>query len=206
MNFWDLITGNDMTQAFNNFEMRVKNLPADYQAAWEEIDDNLWEHADFTGRNLMPILEGVLGLFEESVAQGQPVQAVLGDNLGDFCAALAEEEGVKSLHKKWRNQLNSKIAQKLEKHESSMFQDLIAGKKKWRAHMARVKALPQDYQIVYKEIQKYIFKASSLELNDGTDLLSGIIDLFEEGAASGKSVREVTGKDVAAFCDGLLAA
>ncbi len=28
------------------------------------------------------------------------------------------------------------------------------GKKAWRAHMARVKALPQDYQIVYKEIQK----------------------------------------------------
>ena len=35
-------------------------------------------------------------------------------------------------------------------------QDIIEGKKKWRAHIARVKALPQDYQIAYKEIQKYL--------------------------------------------------
>ena len=83
-------------------------------------------------------------------------------------------------------------------------QDAIEGKKKWRAHMARVKALPQDYQIVYKEIQKYLFKVGPVELADGTDLLSGIIDLFEEGAALGKDVLEVTGRDVAAFCDDLI--
>ena len=87
-------------------------------------------------------------------------------------------------------------------------QDAIEGKrkwqKKWRAHMARVKTLPQDYQIVYKEIQKYFFKVGPVELTDGTDLLSGIIDLFEEGAASGKGVLEVTGSDVAAFCDDLI--
>ena len=87
-------------------------------------------------------------------------------------------------------------------------QDAIEGKRKWqqkwRAHMARVKALPQDYQIVYKEIQNYLFKVGPVELTDGTDLLSGIIDLFEEGAALGKGVLEVTGRDVAAFCDDLI--
>ena len=83
-------------------------------------------------------------------------------------------------------------------------QDIIKGKKEWRAHMARVKALPQDYQIVYKEIQSYLFKVGPVELTDGTDLLSGIVDLFEEGAALGKGVLEVTGSDVAAFCDDLI--
>ena len=87
-------------------------------------------------------------------------------------------------------------------------QDAIEGKRKWqekwRAHMARVKALPQDYQIVYKEIQRYLFKVDPVELTDGTDLLSGIVDLFEEGAALGKGVLEVTGSDVAAFCDDLI--
>ena len=87
-------------------------------------------------------------------------------------------------------------------------QDAIEGKRKWqekwRAHTARVKALPQDYQIVYKEIQNYLFKVGPVELTDGTDLLSGIIDLFEEGAALGKGVLEVTGRDVAAFCDDLI--
>ena len=83
-------------------------------------------------------------------------------------------------------------------------QDIIEGKKEWRAHMARVKTLPQDYQIVYKEIQKYLFKVGPVELNEGTGLLSGIVDLFEEGAASGKGVLEITGRDVAAFCDDLI--
>lgn len=83
-------------------------------------------------------------------------------------------------------------------------QDIIEGKKEWRTHMARVKALPQDYQIVYKEIQKYLFKVGPVELTEGTGLLSGIVDLFEEGAALGKNVLEVTGSDVAAFCDDLI--
>ncbi|MEC0239506.1 DUF1048 domain-containing protein [Paenibacillus dokdonensis] len=83
-------------------------------------------------------------------------------------------------------------------------QDIIEGKKEWRAHMARVKALPKDYQIVYKEIQKYLFKVGPVELTEGTELLSGIVDLFEEGAASGKGVLEVTSNDVAAFCDDLI--
>lgn len=83
-------------------------------------------------------------------------------------------------------------------------QDIIEGKKEWRAHVARVKALPQDYQIVYKEIQKYLFKVGPVELTEGTGLLSGIIDLFEEGVAFEKDVMEVTGCDVAAFCDDLI--
>jgi DNA-binding ferritin-like protein (Dps family) len=83
-------------------------------------------------------------------------------------------------------------------------QDIIQGKKEWRAHMARVKSLPQDYRIVYKEIQNYLFKVGPVELTEGTGLLSGIVDLFEEGAAAGKGVLEVTGSDVAAFCDDLI--
>jgi DNA-binding ferritin-like protein (Dps family) len=81
-------------------------------------------------------------------------------------------------------------------------QDIIEGKKEWRAHVARVKALPQDYQIVYREL--HLFKVGPVELSDWTGLLSGIIDLFEEGAALGRSVLEVTGSDVAAFCDDLI--
>lgn len=82
--------------------------------------------------------------------------------------------------------------------------DIIEGKKEWRAHVARVKALPQDYQIVYNEMQRYLFKVGPVELTEGNGVLSGIVDLFEEGAASGRGVLEVTGSDVAAFCDDLI--
>lgn len=83
-------------------------------------------------------------------------------------------------------------------------EDIVQSKKEWREHIKRVKALPKDYQIVYKEIQKYIFKVGPVELSEGIGLLSGIVDLFEEGSSMGKGVLEVTGKDVAAFCDDLI--
>jgi DNA-binding ferritin-like protein (Dps family) len=82
-------------------------------------------------------------------------------------------------------------------------QDIIEGKKQWRAHMTRVKALPPDYQIVYKEMQRYLFKVGPVDLWDGR-LLSGIVDFFEEGVAAGKGVLELIGNDVAAFCDNLV--
>jgi DNA-binding ferritin-like protein (Dps family) len=115
MNFWELITGSDMTKEVKTFESRVRKLPADYQAAWEKINANLWQHSDFTGRNLMPILDGVLGLLEEAAADGQSVQEVLGEDIRGFCSALAGEEGAKSFRDKWREQLNNNIAKKLGK-------------------------------------------------------------------------------------------
>jgi len=81
--------------------------------------------------------------------------------------------------------------------------DIIEGKRQWRAHLARVKALPPDYRIVYQEMQRYFFKVGPVDLSEGT-LLSGIVDFFEEGAASGKGVLELIGDDVAAFCDDLI--
>jgi DNA-binding ferritin-like protein (Dps family) len=82
-------------------------------------------------------------------------------------------------------------------------QDIIEGKRRWRAHLARVRALPPDYQIVYKEIQRYLFKVGLPAVADGR-LLSGIVDFFEEGAAAGRGVLELIGNDVAAFCDDLV--
>ncbi|MGE7826738.1 DUF1048 domain-containing protein [Paenibacillus sp. NPDC093718] len=115
MNFWEKITGSDMTKEMKAFELRAKKLPPDYRAAWEKINANLWPHSDFTGRNLMPILDGVLGLLEETAADGQSVEEVLGGDIKGFCSALAGEEGAKSFRDKWREQLNNNVAKKLGK-------------------------------------------------------------------------------------------
>lgn len=115
MTFWEKITGNDMTKELKTFESRAQKLPEDYQAAWGEIKTQLWPHSDFTGRNLMPILDGVLGLLEETAADGQRVQEVLGDDIKGFCSALVGDEGANSYRDKWREQLNNNIAKKLAK-------------------------------------------------------------------------------------------
>jgi DNA-binding ferritin-like protein (Dps family) len=115
MNFWEKFTGSDMTIEMKAYESRAKRLPADYQAAWDKINANLWSNSDFSGRNLMPILDGVLGLFEEAEAEGQSVKDILGDDIKGFCSALVGEEGAKSFRGKWREQLNNNIAKKLWK-------------------------------------------------------------------------------------------
>jgi len=113
MNFWEKITGSDMTKELKNFEMRAEKLPTDYQEAWEKIKANLWQYSDFSARNIMPILDGVLGLLEETATDGQSVQEVLGDDIKGFCSELVDEEGAKTFRDKWRKQLNSNIAKKL---------------------------------------------------------------------------------------------
>lgn len=113
MNFWERITGNDMTKEYKAFEGRAKALPGEYLAAWVEIQQNLWEHADFTGRNLMSVLGGVLELLEESAAEGLPVSAVIEEDIKGFCRDLVGEEGANSFRDKWRKQLNGNVARKL---------------------------------------------------------------------------------------------
>lgn len=113
MNFWNSITGHDMNRQWKAFEARAKKLPAVYQSAWMQINAELWQRSDFTGRNIMPILDGVLGLFEESNAQGQNVQDVLGGDIKGFCTALAGEQGAKTYRDRWRDQLNTSVLRKL---------------------------------------------------------------------------------------------
>lgn len=72
-------------------------------------------HGDFTGRNLTPILEGVLGLLETTAADGHSAEEALGDDLPGFCAAVAGEHGAKDFRDRWREQLNRNVARKLSR-------------------------------------------------------------------------------------------
>ncbi len=83
-------------------------------------------------------------------------------------------------------------------------QDIIEGKKQWRAHLARVKALPPDYQIVYTEIQKYYFKVGPINLARRAPA-HGDPRLLRRGAPRpARGSRELVGDDVAAFADDLI--
>ena len=113
MSFWETVTGSDLTRDWRAFEARAEALPTDYQQAWGEIKVHLLPHADFTGRNLMPILDGVLGLLEETAADGQSAREALGDDIAGFCAAVVGKDGARTYRDKWRDQLNKNVARKL---------------------------------------------------------------------------------------------
>ena len=113
MNFLEKITGSDMTKEMKGFEARAKVLPAEFQTAWKKINSNLWIYGDFTGRNLMPILDSALELLEVTSADGQSVEEVLDDDIKGFCKALVGDDGAKTYRDKWRDQLNNNVAKKL---------------------------------------------------------------------------------------------
>ena len=81
---------------------------------------------------------------------------------------------------------------------------LIGDKKEYKMMMARVNAMPEDYQFVFKKIQSYMWNYAG---GDGMDMLKiqyDLIELFEAGVTDSKGVLEITGADVAEFCDELL--
>jgi DNA-binding ferritin-like protein (Dps family) len=81
---------------------------------------------------------------------------------------------------------------------------ILESKREWKEQMARVKSMPEEYQYVFEKIQRYMFMHAG---GDGMDMVKiqyELIGLFEEGAASGRGVLDITGEDVAAFCDELL--
>ena len=95
MNFYDKITGNDMNKQQKEFQLRIDKLPAGYQDAWRELNQKIWSYSDFSGRNLYPILEGIVGLFEESAAEKLPINSVIGENMTTFISEIAEAAGAK---------------------------------------------------------------------------------------------------------------
>ena len=81
---------------------------------------------------------------------------------------------------------------------------IMRSKREYKQQMARVAALPEDYQYVFKKIQRHMWMFTSGAWYDMQKVHYDLIELFEAGAAEGKKVLEITGEDVAAFCDELL--
>ncbi|MBS3679808.1 DUF1048 domain-containing protein [Ornithinibacillus massiliensis] len=78
-------------------------------------------------------------------------------------------------------------------------------KREWKAIERRAKALPREYHNAYKAIQNYMWTVGGLtDWKDISRIFDGILDLFEEGAAAGKKVTDLTGEDVASFCEELV--
>jgi len=81
---------------------------------------------------------------------------------------------------------------------------ITGDKKEWNRMEARAKALPRDYLIVYGEIKKYMWNFSAGTGMDMLPIFRDLIELFETSVVDGRGVLEITGEDVATFCDELL--
>lgn len=84
---------------------------------------------------------------------------------------------------------------------SNVVTKIFSNQKQWNAMEARATALPRDFVTVYNEIKSYLWKFAN---GDGARCIAALNDvlvLFEASATDGRRVQDVTGKNVAAFCD-----
>lgn len=86
----------------------------------------------------------------------------------------------------------------------NLIKKMVEDKKEYNDQMERVEALPEDYRFVFTKIHEYIWPFAG---GDGSDMIKAqgeLLDLFETSASDGKHVLELTGEDVAGFCDEFL--
>ncbi len=74
-------------------------------------------------------------------------------------------------------------------------------KRTYRALMARGKALPSEYRYVFLKAQDYMWMHSDASGSGMLQTMAALVELFEESAAEGRQVLDVTGEDVVGFCD-----
>lgn len=82
-----------------------------------------------------------------------------------------------------------------------LIKKMMGDKKEYKEQMVRAEALPEEYRFVFKKIHGYIWRFAG---GDGSDMLRTqreLIELFETSAVDGKHVLDVTGENVAGFCD-----
>lgn len=83
-------------------------------------------------------------------------------------------------------------------------------KRKYKQMMKRVDALPKDYRLAFKKMQKYMYcvgaPSSNVEIFTDMTMFTELVELFEVSVADGRPVVDVIGRDVAQFCDAFMRA
>lgn len=91
-----------------------------------------------------------------------------------------------------------------------MFIEKIVGdlgdKRRWRAHKARVKSLPEPYRSTIEAVQRYLMYSGGITRGDVlVTMLDDLGDLFEQAASDRTPIREVVGDDPVEFVETFLA-
>jgi DNA-binding ferritin-like protein (Dps family) len=77
-------------------------------------------------------------------------------------------------------------------------------KKRYREYKARTDRLPASYHTAIDALQRYSYYFGYGTTEGGLSMLEDLVDLFEQSAASGTSVRAVVGEDPVEFAEAFL--
>jgi DNA-binding ferritin-like protein (Dps family) len=79
---------------------------------------------------------------------------------------------------------------------------VIGGKKRWRAHKARTRELPASYRTALEALERYLmYCGPGGDGERAESMFEDLIDLFEQSAANGTTIREIVGEDPVEFLE-----
>jgi len=87
---------------------------------------------------------------------------------------------------------------------SKFIAKVVGDKREWRQYKARARQLPVSYRMALDALERYLNYYGGTG-GDGTALYGDLVDLFEQGAADGKPIREIVGEDPVEFIDTFVA-
>ena len=80
----------------------------------------------------------------------------------------------------------------------------IEQKRRWQRYKARKERLPASYHTAIDALERYSHYFGHGTAEGGLSMLEDLADLFEQSAANGTPVREITGEDPVEFADAFL--
>jgi DNA-binding ferritin-like protein (Dps family) len=82
---------------------------------------------------------------------------------------------------------------------------VFGDKKRWWAYRARKKALPESYLVAIDGVERYLNLLGGITKGDIImTMLEDLLDLFEQSAASGTTIRGIVGDDPVEFVETFL--
>lgn len=86
----------------------------------------------------------------------------------------------------------------------SIISKAIGDKRQYRQYRARVAQLPANHRGAVEALERYLTLSRSWSAEGLMSMLEDLVDLFEQSAASGSSIRGVVGDDPVEFAETFL--
>ncbi|MFW6598463.1 DUF1048 domain-containing protein [Propionibacteriaceae bacterium Y2011] len=98
---------------YRRYKARVDELPPAYRTATEALARYVMHTGPSDGGQLMPMLEDLVDLFEQSAADRIPVREVVGDDVTEFAEAFKRNYGQLS----WLDKEQQRLADAITRAE-----------------------------------------------------------------------------------------
>jgi DNA-binding ferritin-like protein (Dps family) len=86
----------------------------------------------------------------------------------------------------------------------SIISKVLGDKQQYRQYKARVAQLPANYRDAVEALERYLMLSRSWSAAGLMSMLEDLLDLFEQSAASGTSIRGIVGDDPVEFAETFL--